>query len=333
MAAKTILQEKEHKIVSTSMENSRIKSEFALLKRDLLKMMDQDGEAEDMSDYSKFVIEQYKDEGGAEAKPDLGAAKVPALNHGVVLERIAFLEQKVEAMKQDHERVLEAIHETTKGKISEYETIIKRVGLNSKRMAKIAEEKQDTFVADGVDEDESEGPQGGPFDPVSRSILMEYNEALYDDMREMMLLGDVVNNLPLGAPMKSYRITSGYGMRVDPFRRQLARHGGLDFAGPTESKVYATSDGVVRKAGRRGAYGMAVEIEHEYGLSTVFGHLSKILVKPGMSVKKGQAIGIQGSTGRSTGAHLHYEVRNDGRTVDPADFLKAAKHVRKTEEN
>lgn len=332
MQAQSVLEEKERKIASTNLENRRIESEFALLKRDLVKLIDED--QANLSDYSKFVIEQYKNEGPAVAEsgkaPELNLGKVSTLNHGVVLERIAFLERKVEAMKLDHERVIDSIREATKGKIDEFEDIIRTTGLKVKSLEKAHQDAEEDDLAATVNES---GPKGGPFEPAARNLLMEYDRSLYKDLMRMMVLNDVVGNLPLTNPMRDFQITSRFGVRVDPFRGRIAHHSGIDFAGPAGTKVYATNDGVVRQAGRRGAYGVAVEIDHEYGISTLYGHLSKELVTPGMHVRKGQAIGIQGSTGRSTGSHLHYEVRYDDKPVDPSDFLKAGRHVRPQKED
>lgn len=327
MATQSILEEKERKIASTNLENRRIESEFALLKRDLVKLIDEDQDK--LSDYSKFVIEQYKNDEIGEGTPQMNLSKVASLNHGVVLERIAFLEKKVEAMKQDHYKVIESIRDATKGKIDELEDIIRSTGLNIRSLERAAKVKHEKIAANAADSDD---PQGGPYDPAAREILMEYDEALYDDLQRMMLLDDVLNTLPLAKPMSGSRITSRFGMRVDPFRKRLARHSGIDFAGPYGSEIYATNDGTVKKAGRRGAYGNSVEIDHGLGVSTLYGHMKKVLVKPGETIKKGQIVGLQGNTGRSTGSHLHYEVRYRNRPIDPDDFLKAGKHVRAKKE-
>jgi murein DD-endopeptidase MepM/ murein hydrolase activator NlpD len=114
---------------------------------------------------------------------------------------------------------------------------------------------------------------------------------------------------------------------MDPFTKRPAAHYGIDFAGPYGAKVYATSDGVVVHSGKRGAYGNMIEIDHGMNIKTRFGHLSKLNVKEGDVIKKGDLIGIQGSTGRSTGHHLHYEVRYKGRAINPSKFLKAGEHV------
>ena len=118
-------------------------------------------------------------------------------------------------------------------------------------------------------------------------------------------------------------MSSPFGMRMDPFLGRPAIHTGIDLRGDIGEPVHATAAGKVSIAGREGGYGNMVEINHGNGLSTRYGHLSKILVKPGQSVRIGEVIGLIGSTGRSTGPHLHYETRINGEAVDPQKFLRA----------
>jgi murein DD-endopeptidase MepM/ murein hydrolase activator NlpD len=117
--------------------------------------------------------------------------------------------------------------------------------------------------------------------------------------------------------------SSGFGVRSDPFLGRPAMHTGLDFRASTGDPVRATANGKVVNAGWAGGYGRMVEIDHGNGLSTRYGHLSEIGVKVGEQIKIGQVIGAVGSTGRSTGPHLHYETRIDGDAVDPQKFLRA----------
>ena len=117
--------------------------------------------------------------------------------------------------------------------------------------------------------------------------------------------------------------SSGFGVRIDPFLNRPAMHTGIDFRGIIGEGVRATASGTVTAAGWSGGYGRMVEIDHGNGLSTRYGHLSEIEVKIGQSVKIGQVVGRLGSTGRSTGPHLHYETRIDGEAVDPGRFLRA----------
>jgi murein DD-endopeptidase MepM/ murein hydrolase activator NlpD len=117
--------------------------------------------------------------------------------------------------------------------------------------------------------------------------------------------------------------TSNFGVRIDPFLGRPAMHTGLDFRGTTGDAIRATAGGVVTHAGWSGGYGQMVEIDHGNGLSTRYGHLSDIETSVGQTVKTGQVVGRLGSSGRSTGPHLHYETRIDGEAVDPERFLRA----------
>lgn len=131
-------------------------------------------------------------------------------------------------------------------------------------------------------------------------------------------------SIPSVQPVDKLAFTSNFGIRTDPFRGTAAMHAGVDIPGPVGTPVYATADGVVDRAERAGGYGNLVEIDHGKGIATRYGHLSKILVDPGTHIHRGQLIALMGSTGRSTGPHLHYEVRIDGHAVNPAPFLTNA---------
>jgi murein DD-endopeptidase MepM/ murein hydrolase activator NlpD len=133
--------------------------------------------------------------------------------------------------------------------------------------------------------------------------------------------------IPSVQPVQSLSFTSNFGIRSDPFRGTAAMHAGVDIPGPTGTPIYATADGIVATADRRGGYGNLVEVNHGKGIATRYGHLSKIVVAEGSRVTRGQLIGLMGSTGRSTGPHLHYEVRMDGRAVNPVPFLTTADYL------
>ena len=133
--------------------------------------------------------------------------------------------------------------------------------------------------------------------------------------------------IPSVQPVANLAFTSNFGIRTDPFRGTAAMHAGVDIPGPVGTPVYATADGVVDRAERAGGYGNLVEINHGKGIQTRYGHLSKILVTDGARVHRGQLIALMGSTGRSTGPHLHYEVRIDGHAVNPAPFLTTADYL------
>jgi murein DD-endopeptidase MepM/ murein hydrolase activator NlpD len=124
---------------------------------------------------------------------------------------------------------------------------------------------------------------------------------------------------PVGGAL---RVTSPFGLRQDPFDGRLTRHAGVDLAGREGDLIRAVAGGVVRRAGELGGYGMAVEIDHGDGLTTLYGHASELLVRDGDRVTPGQSIARIGHSGRATGDHLHFELRQGGRPVDPARALK-----------
>lgn len=130
--------------------------------------------------------------------------------------------------------------------------------------------------------------------------------------------------LPLGRPING-AITSRYGKRKDPLNKKSAFHTGVDLRGKRGQKIKATADGIVKKAFRNGGHGNYVMLDHGNGYTTSYSHMQKYLVQRGDRVKRGQVIGLVGSTGRSTGPHLHYEVALDGKTINPYNFMKFAK--------
>jgi murein DD-endopeptidase MepM/ murein hydrolase activator NlpD len=133
-----------------------------------------------------------------------------------------------------------------------------------------------------------------------------------------------LGSVPLRKPVAGeLDLSSGYGVRLDPFIRAPAMHTGVDFRGETGEPVRATAHGTVTAAGWSGGYGRMVELDHGNGFVTRYGHLSVIDVRAGQAIKIGQTVGRLGSTGRSTGPHLHYETRVDGESVDPQKFLRA----------
>lgn len=141
-------------------------------------------------------------------------------------------------------------------------------------------------------------------------------------------LRDLANALPIGQPVRDdFRLSSNFGYRRDPFTRRSSRHTGLDMAAPTGTPIYVTAPGTVIDAGRRGAYGYMVEVEHAFGLTTRYAHLSVISVAAGQQVGYGDQVGLMGSTGRSSGPHLHYEVRVRDEPRNPIGFIRAGQHV------
>src|SRR5438270_1388321 len=171
----------------------------------------------------------------------------------------------------------------------------------------------------------STGGVGGPFESAGNPTF----KALFNSWKKLdQLQGDVIA-IPSDKPVKAdVEFTSGFGVRSDPFHAGAAMHPGIDLAGQYGTPIYATADGTVLRAGwNSGGYGTLVEIDHGRGISTRYGHMSAILVREGDHITRGEQIGRMGSTGRSTGNHLHYEVRIDGRAVNPIPFMKSTDYV------
>jgi murein DD-endopeptidase MepM/ murein hydrolase activator NlpD len=169
---------------------------------------------------------------------------------------------------------------------------------------------------------------GGPFVPVRLSAdagtFERQLHRIHIARSQVQRLNATLSLVPYRKPVVgAVEFTSGFGVRSDPFLGRPAMHTGLDFRAPTGDPVRGTANGKVVSSGWSGGYGRMVEIDHGNGLSTRYGHLSEIHVKVGDVVKIGQVIGAVGSTGRSTGPHLHYETRIDGEAVDPQKFLRA----------
>lgn len=164
--------------------------------------------------------------------------------------------------------------------------------------------------------------EGGPYVALSSVKLSPAIE-----QKRMVALRKLVKNMPLRSPLVHYQLESGFGPRIDPINHRASFHPGLDLAAPYRSPVYSTGPGVVSFTGVKGAYGREVEIDHGHGLVTRYAHLHRILVARGQHVAAHQEIGQLGSTGRSTGPHVHYEILFDGTPLDPAKFMKVGKNV------
>lgn len=133
--------------------------------------------------------------------------------------------------------------------------------------------------------------------------------------------------VPVGRPVDDLELTSNFGVRSDPFTGHARMHKGIDIPGPVGTPIYATADGIVSRAERMNGYGNLVEISHGNETHTRYGHLSKLMVQPNERVRRGQLIGLMGSTGRSTGSHLHYEIRVAGEAINPLPFVTGSERA------
>jgi murein DD-endopeptidase MepM/ murein hydrolase activator NlpD len=182
---------------------------------------------------------------------------------------------------------------------------LKKLGISAARVG-----------ADGV---------GGPFESAGNPTF----KALFKSWKKLDQLQDGVIAVPSDKPVQaSVTMMSAFGYRSDPFNHRAAMHPGIDLSGSYGTPIYATADGTVLRAGwNSGGYGNLVELDHGRGITTRYGHMSAVLVSPGQHITRGQQVGRMGSTGRSTGNHLHYEVRIDGRAVNPIPFMRSTDYV------
>lgn len=179
-----------------------------------------------------------------------------------------------------------------------------------------------------VDSDFGKSDTGGPLIPIDSSMTFDSKVRELDEALDALdRLKTEARRLPLANPAPGRSVTSPFGVRTDPLLGTAALHSGMDFRAPTGMPAKVTAPGVVVKAGWNGGYGRMVEVDHGNGFATRYGHLSKINVTVGKRLNAGDVVGKTGSSGRSTGPHLHYEIRHNGEAIDPLRFLRVGKTV------
>jgi murein DD-endopeptidase MepM/ murein hydrolase activator NlpD len=223
---------------------------------------------------------------------------------------LARLQMSLDGVEGKQHTALNVLEESYDSKMRRMRGVFSDLGLDLVEMQKSAK-----------------GGVGGPFVPVKPASTDAFDRQLFRinvTRAEIDRLSRTLSLVPYRKPViGEIELSSGFGVRTDPFLGRPAMHTGLDFRASTGDPVRVTANGVVSSAGWSGGYGRMVEVDHGNGLATRYGHLSEILVKVGQPVKIGDVIGAVGSTGRSTGPHLHYETRIDGEAVDPQKFLRA----------
>lgn len=261
-----------------------------------------------------LLLTDLKDEPGARE------ALTPAINRALAHNTNASPRRRVEMVRIGQEQLLEAADAFAKSRADRLRLAFRMAGL-----------PPSSFVDRG-------GALGGPLieskDPRALAAVLDVDDDFAmriqraaQDVADTHALSEALDDLPLGQPTRQTQRSSGFGVRLDPFTHRPAYHAGLDFTGGYATPIYSTGPGVVSFTGVRSGYGNVVEIDHGQGLKTRYAHLSKMLVRPGQRVAVGQRIAAMGSTGRSTGTHLHYEVWVNGRAQNPGRFLKAGQYV------
>ncbi|MDP6708498.1 MAG: peptidoglycan DD-metalloendopeptidase family protein [Alphaproteobacteria bacterium] len=249
--------------------------------------------------------------------------------------RSKHLENRLTDLQEMQNSLIARIENGTEAHIGELEKVIKLTGLDVEglldRMGDTAEGIGGPLVGIAAPEGMSELAPTPLSHPDSTDTLEDRFSNAINRMGAKLARWSALNNvaerLPLAAPVTPYKLSSRFGKRRDPFTKRWAQHEGVDLSAPRRSPVLATAPGRVSFVGWKGAYGRMIEIDHGYGLKTRYGHLYRTYVKKGDQVIKQERIAVIGSSGRSTGRHLHYEVRFDGQPLDPKTFLKAGDHV------
>lgn len=324
LEARGTIAEKERSIEVAQAQNQKITGEFALLRQDLIKITQ---EGDSLSDYAQFVLDQYQDPTTSlNASDNLLGQQSATVDGSRLLERVNYLEGELEREQLKREQFIHIIRRLAKEKIRTLEEAVHMTGMEDEISSIM--DKQTSLPFPPAEADEPDTSSGGPYYPWDASLSGDAAEqAAIGEVSQLIELLEAAEYIPFAVPMPSGRLTSGYGRRIDPFKRTLAMHTGIDFAGRIGTKVHSTASGTVIYAGYKGAYGRVVDIDHGNGFLTRYGHLSRVLVRTGQKVSVGEIIGVQGTTGRSTGHHLHYEVHYKGRTVNPKPFVEAGRHV------
>ncbi|MBV9062162.1 MAG: peptidoglycan DD-metalloendopeptidase family protein [Alphaproteobacteria bacterium] len=240
-----------------------------------------------------------------------------AVLHNPSIRALAQLSAQAEQLNSSETPLLRTADVQVRSRIASAENVMQRAGLSPNNM-----------IPRGI---------GGPSMAASDVRIEGIEDPAFTSAylgasahgKELAALVEALKQVPLTTPVhgSGFQLTSDFGARVDPFTHRVGFHPGLDFAGPWGSAVAATAPGRVVFAGQRGGYGNMVEIDHGYGIHTRYGHLSSILVSVGAKVSKGSPVGKLGSTGRSTGPHVHYEVWLASALRDPSRFIEAGRHV------
>ena len=253
----------------------------------------------------------------------VGALPRPSgsVEHDILLRRVGQLTESLERLRESHGAFLRHSADITAMRIGELERTLASVGVATK-MASVA--------------GDARFGRGGPYIPAPHA-----GAAPADDFNPVSLfnshadrldnLATVMKSLPLASPLEEFEMTSPFGARNDPINSMTGIHEGVDLGASTGTPVAATGDGQVVWAGWRDRYGNLIEIDHGNGLRTRYGHLSKIMVTNGSHVSRGSIIGLVGETGRTTGPHLHYEVRVGEQATNPMKFIVAGQNVLKTQ--
>ncbi|WP_321391295.1 peptidoglycan DD-metalloendopeptidase family protein [Emcibacter sp.] len=339
-----ILAAKEEKVQEANREYEAVSQQFETLKSDieetarnleqrqiyLQQLIDTDqslSEQADEADQESVAPTQESGEqtgDGSDLISFVFSSKQKQQQHENRLKEIAYYRFELKRIENQQRQLAEVMILGISNKLAYIDTTLEKSGIKTAKLIQIAQDRPSSDLVG----------QGGPLvvfaDSFDGSMVpSEPFARLQAHYNKLIDLEAAVQSMPVAIPAKKYYISSGFGARRDPFKKTWAQHHGLDMAGWWKTPIYASGNGIVTKAGRNGAYGNFIEIDHGNGFKSRYGHLSKIKVKRGQQVSVEQEIGLMGSTGRSTSPHLHYEIWFNGKPINPLKLFKAADDVLK----
>lgn len=332
------LSEQQTALLASAEAQHELHTGLQLMRQKLTRAIDERDRAENRASELRVALDTLQQDAGQapDQARELGVvlAAVSDALHSAVRDRdlqkrdldkleteVASLELKMQINAERQERMVASLEDAVEASFGPLESLFQNTGMD---VDSILNNVRRSYS--GV---------GGPIVEASASAaLIEDGEladryaALMGDMDRMNMLRVAAAKVPFAIPVRqAFRFTSGFGVRRDPKTGGRRAHNGVDLAGPRGTPVNATADGVVVFAGRQSGFGNLIKIRHDFGFETFYAHLNKIHVKVGDRIARGEHIGDMGNTGRSTGTHLHYEVRQSGKPVNPMTYIRAARDV------
>ncbi|MEM8985652.1 MAG: M23 family metallopeptidase [Pseudomonadota bacterium] len=267
-------------------------------------------------------------------QPGIRFAGLGFASGGAKADPTAYFRQKTSDMRHKQMQLLSRLEEDTQRKIAHLKAVLEATGVGSSAVLAHSKIDADHYAQGGPLIEVADAERlvlGGDFEtpPASdHEIFFRQSYRIAANLDELTEVEDAVSSIPLAMPLAVYRrVSSPFGPRTDPFNGRRSMHSGIDIAANWNTEVRATAPGVVTFAGSKPGYGKMVELDHGNGFRTRYAHLNRVKAKKGAVVKLHDTVGLVGSTGRSTGPHLHYEVWFNGKVRNPSRFFEAGRYV------
>lgn len=240
---------------------------------------------------------------------------------------VTTLQAKFDLRRDQQKRLMARLEDAARLSLGSLETVFSKTGVDLDTV--LAEVRRDYSGSGGlfIPLDEDAGFDGSSLQDGGDAPATDRVSSLLSDMERINSMRIAIDRLPFSRPVGAARFSSAFGQRKDPINGRKSFHAGLDYAAPRGTAIYAAGAGEVVYSARQRGYGNLIKIRHAFGYETVYAHLNRRQVKVGDKVERGDRIGDMGNTGRSTGTHLHYEIRVNGKTVNPAKYIEAARNV------